>query len=620
VAIALVASTSIGIAQDYHGIQFPDAVQRNSTCSYFLQAFQNKPKESSFTIKRDGNQLFFQTNDDRFIKTLFKRPKDGIAVDIVSKDRYACETVAQRSQIKGKLLPPVYAGDIKRKLRPSDNNSYRIPVGKVPTSMMDQDLEFNILFLNNNALCQYYTIYNLESYPWDLLDMGVYLDSLTFKNQKITTTNEQAVTRYKTLRFVIPFEKNKSVYEAADIKPLYDSLRLTDFNIKTIDIKAYASVEGSEQRNMELQQERASTIASSLQSFQSENIETSITTSENWVEFLPDIKRTPYAAFAQLSKRQIKEKLVGKTAKDLEPILSQHRKAVVTLQLDKKDYYKNKSVEDLITLFNTSIKTDNVEEALIIQNSLFEKIKNDNSPELLKQLQVPKQKKYLAVLNKNSTYKYLMDVRQTLIVYNELQQLIKLDPDNPKLHYNAMVMEFGLWRNNALKKQDAQFKKDINALKKYNIDRSLIDRMMVNYHIIRAEKQMRQRNYNEKDKSVLNILSTYKQLDLTDADYLSLAQFLTYYSQTSEAVDLLKPRASEITIDEDLLFYYLNLTLINPQFTKSASYRTIMLNAISQNQERFCKLFDPSLEGGVTFQLLEDTYLKTTYCENCNVD
>ncbi|AZQ44582.1 hypothetical protein [Nonlabens ponticola] len=604
-------------AQNQFEIEFPYGNERGIACQVFEQAFQNKPKETSFVIKRESNKLFFETNDPKWFKQLFKKSKDGIAVDIVSKDRYACETSVEPSQIKGKLLKPVYAGDLKRGLKPHEQNRYRVEVGTIPISMLKSDLEFNILFLNNNKLCKYYTIYNLESYPWGLLDMGVYLDSITYKNDKIVTQNEQAVTRYKTLQFIIPFEKNKSVYDSSDIKPLYDSLRLTDFNIKTIDIKAYASVEGSKQRNMELQQERGSSIAASLQSFQSPEIETNITTSENWVEFFNDVKNTSYATLTSKSKEQIKAALTGSTANELEPILAQHRKAVVTMELDKIDVYKNKSINELTSLFNTSIATDELDEARIIQNSLLEKIRIAASPESLEGIEVPNQKKYIDFMNKNLMYDYLIDVRKSLIVYNKLQELEKQDPKNKRIQYNLAVLKFILWRNNALDVKPQDFKKEIKSLTNYGINPSLVDRMMINYHIVNAEREMRKRNYNEKDKSVLNILSTYNRVPLTDQDYLSLAQFLTYYAQNMEAVKLLAPRVQEITIDEDLLFYYLNLTLIDKRLTQTNAYRTILLNASNLNQERFCKLFNPSLEGGVTFQLLEDGYLKNSYCENC---
>jgi len=214
-------------------------------------------------------------------------------------------------------------------------------------------------------------------------------------------------------------------------------------------------------------------------------------------------------------------------------------------------------------------------------------------------------------------YSYLLDIRLSMIAYNDMKKLAELDPKNPKVQYNLVVLKFVLWRNNAAPIDANQFQRQINDLSNFNIDRSLIDRMMINYHIVRAEREMRKGNYDEKDKSVLNILSTYKRVPLTDTDYLSLAQFLTYYAQTGEAVTVLEPRARQITIDEDLLFYYLNLTMIDKRLTQTEAYRTIMLNAVNQNKERYCKLFNPSLEGGVTFQLLEDAYLKSTYCENC---
>jgi hypothetical protein len=128
---------------------------------------------------------------------------------------------------------------------------------------------------------------------------------------------------------------------------------------------------------------------------------------------------------------------------------------------------------------------------------------------------------------------------------------------------------------------------------------------------------MRERDYVNKDKSVEYIKNNYKNFSLSDYDYLSLAQFFSYYGNTKMAVDLLESIARSIVIDEDLLFYYLNLTLIDQQLTRDPNYRTIMLNAINMNKERFCKLFNSIENGGVTFQLLDDKYLRDTYCENC---
>jgi len=123
--------------------------------------------------------------------------------------------------------------------------------------------------------------------------------------------------------------------------------------------------------------------------------------------------------------------------------------------------------------------------------------------------------------------------------------------------------------------------------------------------------------YEAKDESIEFIIDTYEKFALSNYDYLSLAQFLTFYANQNDAIDVLDAKVRTITVDEDLLFYYLNLTITNTYNVASDNYRTIMLNAINMNQQRFCKLFNSSLNTGVTFQLLGNEYLRKIYCENC---
>ena len=131
---------------------------------------------------------------------------------------------------------------------------------------------------------------------------------------------------------------------------------------------------------------------------------------------------------------------------------------------------------------------------------------------------------------------------------------------------------------------------------------------------------MRKKDYVNKDKAVAYILKNYKKITLSDYDYLSLSQYITYYSSYKNAIELLENKVRSISVDEDLLFYYLNMTLIDDELTKKSDYRTIMLNAINMNKNRYCKLFNAKENGGVTFQLLDNEYLRKTYCENCYVE
>lgn len=616
--IALVLLSNTVFAQEVKGINFSKTNnERTQKCGSFMQLYRQKPKEVRFSIKRLGDQLFLEINDKNWFDRLFSSTGNGIAIDIVSKSRYSCDSIVDKSRIRGELQNAIYAKKLRKSLKKQKSTGYyRALVGSVPEHLRDKELEFNILLLSNRTFCQYNTTFNLESYPWELLDMGIYLDSLIYKDKKIQPQREGLVKRYKTLKFTIPFEKAKSEYSPADIQPMYDSLRLTDFNIKSIDVKAYSSVEGSLERNLELQKQRASSIVNSLVSFQQTD-RIQVSSSENWVEFLSDIEGTKYENLKSLSKDQIKSKLRGVVSKNLEPYLRNHRKAIITLELDKIDKYKDKSLNELVGLFNTSIDEDDLEKASVIQNSIFKKVKEIASPDAIQGMRIPKQKKYITLLTKNSMIKYLLNVSYTLIVKNELEQLEKLDSQNKRIKYNLVVLELVLWRNNASKKNESAIKSYIQSLRKFDVSKDLLDRMMVNYHIILAEKKMRKRDYEGKDESVEFILEMYENFHLSNYDYLSLAQFLTYYSNLYDAIYLLEKKAQELTVDEDLLFYYLNLTLVKKEVTKSQSYRRIMLNAININEKRFCKLFSSVHKGGLTFQLLENPYLRKNYCESC---
>ena len=620
-SLLILLSLNYTLAQGNYGIIFPKSEsERNRACRNCFSAFQQKPKEVNFTIKNDNGNLYFHTNDKSWFNSLFKSDTDGIAIDVVSKDMYDCtiETI-KTDQIRGELLRPVYASRLKSGLKSIGENSYRVLVGKLPDNLKNKELEYNMLFLGNKTLCRYQIIYDIKAYKWDLLDMGMYLDSISFKNEKVADIEDESFQiKYKTLRFKIPFEKNKTQYSSADIKPVYDSLNLTNFNIKTINIKAYSSIEGGLERNIELQQERANSIAKAIQSYQKPNIKTTISSSENWVEFLNDIEGTKHENLKALSKSELKSKLVGAFSQDMEPYLKNHRKAIITLELERKDIYKAKSTTELVGLFNSSIKDGKLDEAAQIQNSIFEKLKNKEvSPNILKNMEIPAQLKFIDFLNNNSAIKYQLDQKQLIIVRNELEALKKLEAKNPKVRYNLVALKFLIWRHNIEPVNDDTFKSEIYALKSFGIDQQLIDRMMINYHIIKSEKYMRERDYKNKDKSVNYITNAYKKVSLSDFDYFSLAQYLVYYANTDKAAELLTKKARSIDVDEDLLFYYLNLTLTDNELTKTDAYRAIMLNAINLNSKRYCKIFNAVENGGVTFQLLANDYLRRSYCESC---
>jgi hypothetical protein len=610
-------------SQDFYDIKLPEG-EFSKKCIECYELIKSKPREIQYGIQRDDqDNLYFVVTKKEWFDLLMKKSGDGIAIDIISRERYDCSNtkLSKNKYIRGDLQKPIYLKELKNNMLPSEHGEVIIKVGAVPEQYKNKEVEFNFIFLKDKNYCHYNSFYDLKSYRWDLLDMGLYFDTLTYKTSFDTSLNDQEkyILQHKIMKFEIPFERNKADYLVDDIKPLYDSLKITDFNIKKISIRAYSSIEGNEERNIQLQQERAQSIIKALQSFQQPTITNEVQASENWVDFLNDISLTSYAYFSDLSKEEIKEKLKDKKlVEELEPYLQKHRKAVIILDLQKKNKYENIAVNELIGMFTKSISDKNLEQAIEIQNSIFEKVRNHELPvNYVDKLEVPEKSDYSLLLNKNSIFKYLMDESDVYNTFKELNELQDYIPNDGHIKYNICALKFKIWLLGSEIINPIEFKKEINDLKKWGIPQNLIKRMLINYEVIMCEYYMMQGDFVNKDKSLKFIYSNYKSVPLTDFDYLSLAQYFSSYAKYDWAIKLLEKKVHSIDVDEDLLFYYINLTIVNEKLTKKSDYRTIMLNAYNINKKRYCELFNTYGKGGVTFQLLENEYLRKTYCESC---
>lgn len=592
--------------------------QYNDRCRDCLSAMRNKPKEVQFGLFADEKgDVWFTISDARFFNTLFTAPGDGITVDVIPRSLYGCAKPPVKSDyFKGTPLGPTYLEALKKSSHQTTGGAVLIKAGHVPDELRKQPFELALVLLKNKYFCYYNAFYNLRSYRWDLLDMGLYLDSLAYHDATDTTLN--VLHSDKVMRFTIPFAKNKAEYSAKDLEPLRDSLRLTDFTIHAIDIQAYSSVEGTEEHNIELQQQRAASILRALQSYQRPDIATTVEANENWVEFLNDIANSPYRRLADLSKEDVKAKLRDPAVQErLEPMLAQHRKALITVYLRKNSAFTNAGADQLVSDMRKALNDGDAERAAEVQRAMFRRAADHAAPNsLLDKVEIPRKKEFLLLLDQHAALNYFLDPTTALAGYHELEILNKEFPNDAHLYYNLCALKFRVWKDGALDVDADDFLREINALKYLHVPESLIRRMQVNHRIILAERHMREGRYAQKDEDLKFVETNYPRLTLTDKDLLSLAQYFASYGDYAKARALIEPRLTQINVTEDLLFYYLNLTLTDANTTAKPAYRKVMLNAINSDRHRFCGLFEP-FGKGITFQLLDDPYLKKIWCEEC---
>lgn len=575
------------------------------------------PAEVRFGLTVEDNVVYFILTDPTWVKRFFRNAGDGIAVDVISKDQYVCngENKFTNSSIcRGVLIKPVYTDYINKNGKVIDGAFY-LKIGEVPESMKGKEIETNLLILQDYYLCDYNVFYNLSSASWGLLDMGLYLDKLVYFSNKDTVETMYERIYKKEIEFVIPFLKGKTDCSPQDVKAIQDSLNNNNYEIKRISIRAYSSVEGTKSINIQLQEQRAKSIVDVLQSYQKTSIDMTIQASENWVEFFKDISTTKYASWASLSKEEIKQKLMDKAiALELEPILKKHRKAVLFIEFVKKNIYSNVSVDELLEKYKSSVQTKDLNRAMEIQTVLFDRYKEmDNADQYISNMELPKKIEYMGLWNSRQ---FLLlnrdgDVLTTLLGFQELS---KMFPNEGRLKYNICVLKFSVWLNGLQNIVPEDLKKEIYELSKYGISMNLINRMLINYNIIRGALYMEAKDYINKDKCLTSIQTIYKNIKLNNEDLVSLAQYFSFYYKFDWAIQLLQNKINMVDVDEEVLFYYINLTISNPNMTQLKEYRSTLMNAYNINPQRFCKMVSAE---GITFQLMDDVFIKKSYCENC---
>lgn len=587
-------------------------------CVSFIEIMQSKPSDVRFGVAQEQGVIFITFSDEKFFKDIFNKSTDGIAIDVMARELFDCDKTLKRSSAlhKGYLLPPVYKKEIETNSFVSEEGFVLVRYPhEIPPQFDLANTEFRIMIVQKKTVCLNQNIIDLDMRGWDLLEAGLYLDTL-----KQAIHAERYSNLNKTLHFNIFFQKDKSEYNTADLKPLYDTLRLTDYAIQEIHIRAYTSVEGSLKRNLELQNKRAQSIINALQSFQSEKIVQTVSSNENWVEFFEDLSDTKYNPLLKLSKEEIKAKLTDPLLLgQLEPWLSKHRKAIIELKLEKRVKYQSADPETIKKLFNESLAEKNVQEALLIQKVVFERVGDKSlNPNALGDLEIPRSVDYGSLLINKLAYEYELNASDLYASIRAFEELLIILPNNPLIKYNLVALRLKSWPLYPESIDKLALKKELDALKRLKLDQRLVKRLEVNYHILLVEEAMLQRDYAGKSKALKFIYDNYRKMNYNQQDVLRLAKYFSYMSQFDWANNALKPFIKRLDVEEDLVFYYINLNIFDDVVVKRADFRTIVSNASNLNQARFCQLFNTFGHGGVSFQLLENPYLKNTYCENCS--
>lgn len=323
---------------------------------------KNKP---GITCRYEDGNFILRVENSKYVSDLIHDKFDGFAIEIVQFDDYMCGNPAyyvkpsrRNGQIKlnGTILMPKYRKDLlsgykvrKRnkevkfipylfgeenvklvnrfahyKVDKYSSEYFEIRLGRLPNNI-EGNWQHNLVYIQNKQICHidYFTGYCSE-----LFDDSVQADFIP----PDTGSNYIFEPEYKTIDFIIPFEQGKSEFGRADIDPFLLSLSDVSYEIDSILIHAYSSVEGDSVINHNLQEKRASNIVKILLENQEDEALVTVKTSTAWSEFRRDVKRIPeWSHLAGASESEITSALTGNAINDLESVLSKERRAEIRL-------------------------------------------------------------------------------------------------------------------------------------------------------------------------------------------------------------------------------------------------------------------------------------------------
>ncbi|GAB4202106.1 MAG: hypothetical protein Fur0023_07510 [Bacteroidia bacterium] len=576
----------------------------------------------------ENGKIYLKYNNLKELKRLIKKPKDGIAVDIVQRAQYtqADYNIVDNSLLnKGIMQKVIYKDkffasnkllDKKDQKKNKKLNEILVEVGKFPKNIKGQ-YELNLIIIQDNTICKTVT----QSYTELLQQEGEFNSGilpLLPKNKKDAESSFVPKAENNLITFVIPFEKNKYNYKPEDIQPLIDALDEPDYIIEGLYIYAYSSIEGDSVTNAKLQIKRAESVAQVLQNNQSVKVKPVIITNDSWNLFMLENEDGPYANLVAMGKRKAIQKINSdkKLLQELEPILARERFAQVVMDVTY-DISGNKEQKYSYAMFKKSVKAGDTLQAFKILKYIYNSIKDNKYPrQLLDTMHLSISKENIPFNNNIIYFKYQLDNTLTDEDAVILKKNYEMDNGNTVLQYNYLFARIKTDSMIGNKEVQTSIQNEIEKLSKTDMDKQLVNNLNAEWQFKLIDYYDTIPNSEAQIEGCLNkIKSFYNIEDASWQNTVKLANIFAKAKMYWDAATLLEPLLISDNANEKVVFNYISIASHLPEKFHSRYFTKAMELAKKSNPERFCKLFGKPY---LSFQILENPGIKRLFRDsNC---
>lgn len=572
-----------------------------------------------------NGKVYLKYNSIKELKRLLKKPKDGLAVDIVQRSQYEkpdYNIMDNNLYNKGIMNKVVYKDKFftKNLIKQDPKAKKKTRITKIEVDMgkfnpkITGPYELNLVVVQDGKVCKTITRSYLESGdPESNTPIGI-LPSPDTKGLKppFIPRSESSI-----INFTIPFEKNKFEFKPEDIQPLINALNEPDFIIEGLYIYAYSSIEGDSVSNAKLQRKRAESVSHVLQGRQSLKITPVIETRDSWNLFMLENEDGKYADLVALGKNKCINKINGdkKLMDELEPILARERFAQIIMDVTY-DVSGNKEQKYSMVTFNRSLKSNDLNKAYKIMEYVHKQVNDKKySAGALDSLEIPNEPGYVNMMNNKVHYRFLLNGNTVDDEdYDEIKRLATIDPANEILKYNKLYCSIKL--DSAVMKQEeqARMQQNIDELYKTKIDKKYLDGLNIEWQF----KLMDVLDTSDSpaaqaaiDACIERIKSFYDMKSASWQNALKLAFVFSRAKDFKYASLILEPYVNE-RADENLIFAYISIASHLPEKFHSRNFAAALSYAKARSPERYCKLFG---EPFMSFQVMDNPVIKKEYKE-----
>lgn len=581
-----------------------------SACNCFnARAWADLNKEINMLQSGDTIYLICRRLDK--LKSFFNNPADGIYLDFVLREQFVCEknNLLHGSPIyDGFMTRPILFKEMIRKNQAPGNNFYAA-IGIIPKEVKKLKYGLNYGLIKNGHSCEYSYVNPVPERNLDALNLvPKWLDNPGLE--------VKADTFNGVLKFNIPFERGKTDVIGVQKEELTKRMEIYKPFVKSVRINTFSSIEGNEQINLKLQEQRATVLKEIIGGTLKTEVYTQVDARENWSAFYKEIEGTKFAYLEKLPKPKVKELLQSRKMLDsLDVILRSTRIAQVEVELSAS-VDGNSDPYILLGAYQKSLHVGDSLNAFACQSRLIKYLRayrlgnND-----ITSVEIPGNRKYIAHL---TNWVGLATNDPQMFYTNKTRQMAQLystiDTNFLPLQFNYCIMALKYIRELGdtiipMPLLEAKMKKCYKL--KTSLDSMYVDYMFLNYNIMTAYNNYEAHRYEKIDKPLQEIRNYFSRHEITETEGVKLGLLFNMYARHDWTLEILKPLLKKYPQNNEVLFLFIKTySPSNADFMDESEYSALLSLAKKRDKARFMSWIDDEC-----FQLMRKPEIKAEYCK-----